>query len=50
MRDKLLSLRPELRVAGVKNVRIRDVYSAGVYHYLVGLGISIENPASVASS
>lgn len=50
VRDKLLSLRPELRVAGVKNVRIRDVYSAGVYRYLVGLGISIEDPASMASN
>ncbi len=50
VRDKLLSLRPELRVAGVKNVRIRDVYSAGVYRYLVALGISIEDPSSVASS
>lgn len=50
VRDKLLSLRPELRVAGVKNIRIRDVYSAGVYRYLVGLGIAIEDPAPVASN
>lgn len=50
VRDKLLGLRPELRVAGVKNVRIRDVYSAGVYRYLVGLGISVEDPAAVATN
>jgi hypothetical protein len=50
VRDKLLSLRPELRVAGVKNVRIRDVYSAGVYRYLIGLGISIEDPEAAASN
>lgn len=48
VRDKLLGLRPELRVAGVKNVRIRDVYSAAVYRYLMGLGISVEDPAAVA--
>lgn len=47
VRDKLLGLRPELRVAGVKNVRIRDVYSAAVYRYLIGLGISVEDPAGV---
>lgn len=43
VRDKLLGLRPELRVAGVKDVRIRDIYSAGVYLYLTGLGISVED-------
>jgi len=42
VRDKLLGLRPELRVAGIKNVRIRDIYSAGVYRYLTGLGIAID--------
>jgi len=43
VRDKLLALRPELRVAGIKDVRIRDIYSAGVYQYLVGLGITVED-------
>jgi hypothetical protein len=41
VRDKLINLKPELRVAGIKDVRIRDIYSAGVYHYLKGLGITI---------
>lgn len=48
VRDKLLGLRPELRVAGIKNVRIRDIYSAGVYRYLIGLGIPVEDPAADA--
>ncbi len=43
VRDKLLALRPELRVAGIKDVRIRDIYSAGVYQYLVELGIAVED-------
>ncbi len=43
VRDKLLGLRPELRVAGIKNVRIRDIYSAGVYRYLAELDIEVEN-------
>jgi hypothetical protein len=43
VRDKLLALRPELRVAGIKDVRIRDIYSAGVYQYLVGLGIAVDD-------
>lgn len=47
VRDKLLGLRPELRVAGVKNVRIRDIYSAGVYRYLTGLGIEVHGDAAV---
>lgn len=48
VRNKLLGLRPELRVAGVKNVRIRDIYSAAVYRYLIGLGIHVDQlpPAS----
>ena len=50
VRDKLLGLRPELRVAGIKNVRIRDVYSAGVYRYLVRLGITVEDPAAVSDN
>ncbi len=50
VRDKLLGLRPELRVAGIKNVRIRDVYSAGVYRYLIGLGITVEDPATVSNN
>jgi hypothetical protein len=50
VRDKLLGLRPELRVAGIKNVRIRDVYSAGVYRYLVGLGIAVEDSSAVSKS
>ena len=50
VRDKLLGLRPELRVAGIKNVRIRDVYSAGVYRYLVGLGITVEDHAAVSNN
>ena len=50
VRDKLLGLRPELRVAGIKSVRIRDVYSAGVYRYLVGLGISVEDPATISKN
>ena len=48
VRDKLLGLRPELRVAGIKNVRIRDIYSAGVYRYLTGLDIEVENGAEKA--
>jgi len=43
VRDKLLALRPELRVAGIKDVRIRDIYSAGVYQYLIGLGITVDD-------
>lgn len=43
VRDKLLALRPELRVAGIKDVRIRDIYSAGVYQYLIGLGIAVDD-------
>jgi hypothetical protein len=50
VRDKLLGLRPELRVAGIKNVRIRDVYSAAVYRYLTGLGIPVEQLALVSRS
>jgi hypothetical protein len=50
VRDKLLGLRPELRVAGIKSVRIRDVYSAGVYRYLVGLGISVEDPTTISKN
>jgi hypothetical protein len=41
VRDKLINLKPELRVAGIKDVRIRDIYSAGVYHYLTNLGITV---------
>lgn len=48
VRDKLLGLRPELRVAGIKNVRIRDIYSAGVYRYLTGLDIEVENGSEKA--
>lgn len=52
MRDKLLAPRPELRVAGIKGIRIRDVYSAGVYQYLVGRGITaavrLNNPEHAA--
>lgn len=43
VRDKLLALRPELRVAGIKDIRIRDIYSAGVYQYLIGLGIAVDD-------
>jgi hypothetical protein len=43
VRDKLINLKPELRIAGIKGVRIRDIYTAGVYHYLTSLGIVI-NP------
>lgn len=43
VRDKLLLLRPELRVAGVKNVRTRDIYSAGVYRYLRELGVDVDD-------
>lgn len=43
VRDKLLALRPELRVAGIKDVRIRDIYSAGVYQFLTGLGIAVNS-------
>lgn len=42
VRDKLINLKPELRVAGIKDVRIRDIYAAGVYHYLSSLGITID--------
>ena len=42
VRDKLINLKPELRVAGIKDVRIRDIYTAGVYHYLISLGITID--------
>ena len=48
VRNKLLGLRPELRVAGIKNVRIRDIYSAGVYRYLTGLDIEVENGSEKA--
>lgn len=41
VRAKLIALRPELRVAGVKNVKIRDIYSAGVYQYLIALGVEV---------
>lgn len=50
VRGKLLGLKPELRVAGVKNIRIRDVYSAGVYRYLVGLGIPVEDRTALSTS
>lgn len=43
VRDKLLALRPELRVAGIKDIRIRDIYSAGVYQFLIGLGIAVDD-------
>lgn len=43
VRDKLLNLRPELRVAGVKGIRIRDIYTAGVYRYLVALGVVVSD-------
>jgi hypothetical protein len=43
VRDKLINLKPELRVAGIKDVRIRDIYTAGVYYYLTGLGVAV-NP------
>jgi hypothetical protein len=43
VRDKLINLKPELRVAGIKDVRIRDIYSAGVYRYLTSLGITIDS-------
>ena len=42
VRDKLMRLRPELRVAGVKDVRMRHIYSAGVYRYLLSLGLTVE--------
>jgi hypothetical protein len=42
VRDKLINLKPELRVAGIKDVRIRDIYTAGVYHYLTSLGSTID--------
>jgi hypothetical protein len=42
VRGKLLGLRPDLRVAGIKDVRMRDIYSAGLYRYLVGLGVEID--------
>ena len=42
VREKLLGLRPELRVAGIKDIRIRDIYSAGVYRYLIQLGIVVD--------
>jgi hypothetical protein len=41
VREKLLGLRPELRVARIKDVRMRDIYSAGLYRYLVGLGVDV---------
>jgi hypothetical protein len=41
VREKLLGVRPDLRVAGIKNVRIRDIYSAAVYNYLTQLGVPI---------
>jgi len=42
VRERLLALRPELRVVGIKDVRMRDIYSAGLYRYLTGLGVKIE--------
>jgi hypothetical protein len=41
VREKLLGLRPELRVARIRDVRMRDIYSAGLYRYLVGLGVDV---------
>jgi len=41
VKERLIGLRPELRVAGIKNIRIRDVYSAGVYRYLTALGVDV---------
>lgn len=44
VREKLVRLRPKLRdhdVRGVR-VRVRDVTNAGVYRYLVALGIEVE--------
>lgn len=42
VRDKLINLKPELRVAGIKDVRIRDIYTAGVFHYLTTIGVTID--------
>jgi hypothetical protein len=41
VRDKLMNLRPELRVAGIKHIRIRDIYSAAVYRHLTALGVQV---------
>jgi hypothetical protein len=42
VRDKLINLKPELRVAGIKDVRIRDIYTAGVYRYLTSIGVRVD--------
>jgi len=41
VRGKLIGLRPEMRIAGVQGVRIRDIYSAGIYRYLTGIGVKV---------
>jgi hypothetical protein len=42
-------LRPEMRLAGVQGVRIRDIYSAGIYRYLTGIGVKVDTEVTKPS-
>jgi hypothetical protein len=41
-----MNQRPELRVAGTKHIRIRDIYSAAVYRHPTTLGVEVVTEAS----
>jgi hypothetical protein len=49
VRGKLIELRPEMRLAGVQGVRIRDIYSAGIYRYLTGIGVRVDTEVAKPS-
>lgn len=49
VRGKLIELRPEMRLAGVQGVRIRDIYSAGIYRYLTGIGVKVDTEVTKLS-
>ena len=49
VRGKLIELRPEMRIAGVQGVRIRDIYSAGIYRYLTGIGVKVDTEVTKPS-
>jgi hypothetical protein len=49
VRGKLIELRPEMRLAGVQGVRIRDIYSAGIYRYLTGIGVEVDTDVAKPS-
>lgn len=46
VRDKLVGLKPELRVAGIKGVRMRDIHSAALWRYLTGIGVEVTVPSA----